>query len=266
LVLHFAAAKRDSDLNFVVVFEELACLSGLGVHVVVIRFRPKANLLQLLLANFAGLVSLLRGREPQFAIIEDSANRRSLVGCYLDQVQASLPRFLKSLKSRHNAQLFPLGADQTDRADADLFVLTRAAFLRTLTIKMSNTRSPEEVKRPPPSLNLGCGPVIVNPPSDCEGGRACEPAVCVLYRQTAAPATPTQITFRGTLLAKVQMGQIRKQVNYRIERQGEYDALWQQRLADVFHSFARPRAAAQPSRPVCAAPPRLEMFALLRLG
>jgi hypothetical protein len=49
---------------------------------------------------------------------------------------------LQSLKSGHDAELFALGTDQPDWADADLFILTWAVFLYCLTIKKSNIPSP----------------------------------------------------------------------------------------------------------------------------
>jgi len=141
-MLHFSAAKDDGNLNLVVVFEKLSCLHSFSVHVVVIRLGPKSNLFQLLLSNLAGFVPLLGGRKSQFAVIEDSANRRPLVSCHLDQVQSGTPRRLKSFKSRHDAQLFSLGTDQPYRADADLLIPAWSMFLRSLTIKNSNIRSP----------------------------------------------------------------------------------------------------------------------------
>jgi len=86
-MLHFPAAKCDGDLNLVVVFEKLSRLNDLRVNIVVIRFRPNADLFQLLLANLARFVSLLGRREAQLAIIEDSANRRSFVRSDFYQVQ-----------------------------------------------------------------------------------------------------------------------------------------------------------------------------------
>jgi hypothetical protein len=65
LVLHLAAPEDDRDLDLVVVFEELAGVSDLGVDVVVARLGPEANLLQLLLADLCGLVPLLRVLEAQ---------------------------------------------------------------------------------------------------------------------------------------------------------------------------------------------------------
>ena len=141
-MLHLAAPEDDGDLNFVIMFEKLACLVDLGVDIVVVRLGANANFLQLLLADLAGFVSLLRSREPQLAIIEDPAHGRSLVGGHLYQIQASLPRFGKGLKGWYNAQLFSFDADESDGRDADLFVDSRATVLRCLTIKKSNIQSP----------------------------------------------------------------------------------------------------------------------------
>ena len=141
-MLHLAAPEQDGDLDLVVVLEELAGLGDLGVHVVVARLGADADLLQLLLADLAGLVALLRVREAHLAVVEDLADRRPLVGGHLHQVQAGLPRLLQGLRGRHDAQLLPLGADQADRADADLLVHARATVGRRLTVEMSNTESP----------------------------------------------------------------------------------------------------------------------------
>src|SRR5262249_13653640 len=52
---------------------------------------------------------------------------RALVGDYLYQVQPGLSRLLQGLRGGDDAELFPAGADQADRADADLLIHARPA-------------------------------------------------------------------------------------------------------------------------------------------
>ena len=72
----------------------------------------------------------------------DPGRAELIVRAIRDEVEASLLRLLKSLKGRDETQLFTFGTNQPDGADTDLLVDARTALLRSLTIKMSNNRSP----------------------------------------------------------------------------------------------------------------------------
>src|SRR5262249_14351569 len=124
------------DQDLVVVLQELARLVDLGVDVVLAGLGPDPDLLQLLLVDLAALARLL---VTQLAVVEDLADRRALPPGYLDQVEVGLTGHVHGLGGRHDAELLPVGADQPDRADPDLFVHSRTAVLLCVTIGRTNT-------------------------------------------------------------------------------------------------------------------------------
>src|SRR5262245_41502885 len=103
-MLHLAAPKKYSQLDPGIVFEELARERGLGTHTLVSRSREQAKLLELLVADHASLVSLLRIRKTHLAVVENSANGRQLISGHFDEVQAGLPGLFPRLTGRHKSQ------------------------------------------------------------------------------------------------------------------------------------------------------------------
>ena len=77
---------------------------------------------KILLTDLAAPVPLLRSPETQLAVIEDTADRRTIIRSHLDQVEVGLARQFQRLRGRHDAELLPVGADQAHGADADLFI------------------------------------------------------------------------------------------------------------------------------------------------
>src|SRR5262249_45742619 len=126
--------------DLVVVFEELAGLVDLRLHVMLAGLGSDADLLELLLP---GLAALLRRLEAHLAVVEDLAHRRALVGGPLHHGQAGLPGSLQRLRGGHQAQLLAARADQADGADADLLVHPGAALLRRCSVEMSDVVSPQ---------------------------------------------------------------------------------------------------------------------------
>src|SRR5271166_536242 len=138
-MLHFASAKRDGDQDLVVMLKKLPRLVHFGLYIVVARLWAHADLLHLLLMDLFTLVALLRILKTHLAIIEDAADRRTLIGCHLNQVELGLFGLRDGQRGNHHAQLFPLDANQADRADADLLVDSWATVWRRLLIEMTNT-------------------------------------------------------------------------------------------------------------------------------
>jgi len=141
-VLHLAATEQDRDLDLVVVLKKLAGLGHLRFNVVVASLGADADLLQLLLADLAGLIALLRLLKAQLAVVKDLTDRGAFVGGHLDQVKSGFPGLLQGLRRGHQAQLFPVSADEADGADADLFIHAWAAIRRRLAVEMSNRAAP----------------------------------------------------------------------------------------------------------------------------
>ena len=141
LVLHFATTEDDGDLDLVVVLEEFERLVGLGLDVVVARLGTDTNLLQLLLTDLGALLVFVRILETHLAVIEDTADGGSLLGGHLYEVEIGLLGLFEGQGGHHHAQLFPIRADQADRADANLLIDSRATIRGRLTIEMTNTRN-----------------------------------------------------------------------------------------------------------------------------
>lgn len=105
LVLHFPSSKEHSHLHFVVVAQEFQRICCLRFDVVIARFRPNPNLLDLLLTRLGALLVFVRAIEAHFAVIEDAAHRRAIVRCDFDKVEVGRPGLLECLGSWHDAKL-----------------------------------------------------------------------------------------------------------------------------------------------------------------
>jgi len=89
---------------------------------VIAGFGPKANFLQFLLMRLGFVLLLLLLQKLELAVVHDLADRRPLLGGHLDQIQLRFARQIQRLLRRHDAQLFPIDANEADRTDANLFV------------------------------------------------------------------------------------------------------------------------------------------------
>ncbi len=120
-VRDLAASEYDRDDDLILVAKKPARLIELEVDVVLSGFWPEANLLNLALmrVGFAVLLLLLIF---ELAEIHDSANRGSLAGRNLDQVQIQLPSGRHGLIGGHDSQLSAVGSDNPNRRYTYLIV------------------------------------------------------------------------------------------------------------------------------------------------
>jgi hypothetical protein len=97
---------------------------------VVVDHRPELDLLDLddllFLAGFSLLFLLL---EPEFAVVQDLADRRHGVRRNLDQIETGLLRLGQRLGDRDGSEVGTVRADQMNLADADVFVGAWAVLL-----------------------------------------------------------------------------------------------------------------------------------------
>ena len=77
------------------------------------------------------LESLLLLGVLEFAVVDDLADGRALVGSDLDQVQTSLASRFESLARGHDAEHDALGVDDPHGGNADLFVHPHTALDRS---------------------------------------------------------------------------------------------------------------------------------------
>ena len=107
----------------------------LGLNIVIASLGPDTNFLELLLAYLRALLVLVRIVEPHLAMIENAANRRTLVRGDLNQVQIGFTSFFQGLGSGNYAQLLSIDANEANGTDTDLLVDARPAVRRWLTVE-----------------------------------------------------------------------------------------------------------------------------------
>ncbi len=132
-VLQLAATEQHVDQHLVVVFEELARLVDLRVHVVIACLGAHADLFQLLLMDL-GFVLFVGLLIAQFAIIEDFTDGRAFVGGYLNEVESCLAGQVDGLLGRYDAELLAVDTDEAHGTDADLIVDPKAPILLCVAI------------------------------------------------------------------------------------------------------------------------------------
>ncbi len=119
--------KRKRDLDLVAFVEEALHRPHLHVVIVIVDGRAHLDLLDLddllLLAGFVGLLLLL---VFVFAVVEQFADRRLVVGGDLDQIEAFLFRDGAGFVGADLAIFVPVVADQKHGAGGDLFIDARA--------------------------------------------------------------------------------------------------------------------------------------------
>ncbi len=109
-----ATAKQHVHQDFVLRLEEFLGTLDLDLDIVIAGLGPHPDFLDvnLVLLLFGEL--LLLG-VLEFAVIDDLADRRALVGSDLNQVKTRLARSLKGLTRRHHAKHRTFGVDNPHR-------------------------------------------------------------------------------------------------------------------------------------------------------
>jgi len=106
-VRHFAAAKGDRGPNLVTLAEPLLGVFHAIVVIVIVRPRPKLDLLDLygdlFLFRFVGTLLLF---VKKLTVINEFANGRLSVRSDLDEVDAPISRFLDRIARVHHTQGF----------------------------------------------------------------------------------------------------------------------------------------------------------------
>src|SRR5262249_32610914 len=121
-VLHFAAFEQHVDEDLVLVLQELAGLVDFRFDVVITRLGTQPNLLELLMVGFGFVLGFLLLQELELAEVHDLADRGTLGGGNLDEVEPGFARHFQRLRGGNDADLLTLGPNETHRADADLLV------------------------------------------------------------------------------------------------------------------------------------------------
>jgi hypothetical protein len=103
------------------VLQEALGLIHLELDVVLARFRPQPDLLDLRVMNVC-FVLLLLLLVLELAEIHDPADGRLFVGCHLDQIEPRLTREIERLFRGDDPELTPFGGDDSDRGDPNLIV------------------------------------------------------------------------------------------------------------------------------------------------
>ena len=126
-MLQLAAAKKDGDLDLVVMAQEFERLIRFRLDVVVARFRPNANFLELLLTNLGVFLVFVGIVEAHLAVIEDAANRRALVRRDFDKVEINCSGLFQGLGRGNYTELLSLDADEPDWSDTNKLVDARTS-------------------------------------------------------------------------------------------------------------------------------------------
>src|ERR1043166_6298252 len=136
-VLHFAPLEHHIDQHLVMMFEEFLGLVDLGLNVVDIGLGVKPNFLQLLLMGLGLFFLLLLLLKFELAEVYDLADGWFFERRDFDEILAGLARHFHGLRGRDDAHLLPVGADEADRTDANVFVDSGLGFsmVSTITIK-----------------------------------------------------------------------------------------------------------------------------------
>ena len=109
----------------------------LDLDVVVARLGPDPNFLDVdLMLLLLGELFLLRVLE--FAVVDDFADGRTLVGSDFDEVQTSLASRFQSFARRHDPEHHALGIDDPHGGDADLLVHPHTAFDRSDSVLLGD--------------------------------------------------------------------------------------------------------------------------------
>jgi len=130
-MLQFAALEDNVHNHFVLVFQELACLVDLGLHIMVACLGTHAEFLKLLMMDFA-FGTFPRLLVAELAIIENLADRWFFGWCDFDQIQTRLSGMIHGHRSQHNSQLLAVRSNQANRTDTDLIVDSQAPVLLRL--------------------------------------------------------------------------------------------------------------------------------------
>ena len=119
-MLHLSATEHDRDLDLVTLTEELGDLAGLGVEVATADLRAVLHLLDhdvgRLLAGLLGPLLLL---VLELGEVHDPAHRWTRIRRDLDQVELHRASDVQRLGKRLDAQLRPLGVDQSNLSCTD---------------------------------------------------------------------------------------------------------------------------------------------------
>ncbi len=117
---HLATTEQHADLDFVFVLEEFLGLTNLGTNVLFASLGAKTNFFRLGVrlpgVLFLVLVVLV------FAVIHDSANRRTLVRGNFDEIQSGVASTLKGVVGGDDPQLLAFLADYPNGRNADVVV------------------------------------------------------------------------------------------------------------------------------------------------
>jgi hypothetical protein len=141
-MLQFAASKQHVQQNLVFVLEELSRLIDFCLDVVIARFRTHANFLEFLLVNLLGLVAFTGLLVAKLAIVQKFADGGPLVRSHFYKVETGFPSQVLRLCRRHDAELFPLGANEANRTDPNLVVAPQASILlRRIALRDTETSS-----------------------------------------------------------------------------------------------------------------------------
>lgn len=118
---HLTAAEDDRHDDFVFVKKESSSLGNLEFDVVIARLGTDSDFLDLRVMN-VGFVMLLFLLVFELAEVHDPADRRLFVGRHLDKIEAGVSREREGIVCGDDAELAPVGADNSDRGDPNLVV------------------------------------------------------------------------------------------------------------------------------------------------
>jgi hypothetical protein len=112
-VRQFSTLEHDRHLHFVLVLQKADRLSDFRVHIMLTGLGPQSNLFSLrLMRLLPGLFILL---VLELAKVHDPANRRTLIGRDLDEIQLGIPSPAHRFIERDDSVLGAIGTDDSQR-------------------------------------------------------------------------------------------------------------------------------------------------------
>ena len=124
----FSGSELTRHFDLVSLFDELPRVACEGGQVIFSRARTHLYTLNLLLRAFPFLFLLLLGQVFELAVVDDFAHGRLRLGRNHDKVQPGFTSHVKGLSALDDADLPPIGADDTEVAEPKAPLVDRRAL------------------------------------------------------------------------------------------------------------------------------------------
>lgn len=120
----FTTTEHDAQFHLVFLFEKATRLLGLELDIVIARLRTHPNFLQLNLMALLILGRLLLLLVFEFAVVKNSANRRTLIGRDFHEIEARIESEALSIGRGHHAVHHTVLINHANLRNANLLVDT----------------------------------------------------------------------------------------------------------------------------------------------